>query len=372
MVTPSPICFFFGANTPKGFVGFHQTDLYDPRNGWAAFLIKSGAGTGKSTFMHRVLEELNAMGLSVETIVCSSDPSSLDAVVCEDIRLCVVDATSPHILEPVAYGECEQLVPFGCCLRTEDALAQAGAWFEAADACKASHARCCRFLSAAAVLLDNNRRLQENVLFFDKLTAAALRLAQKEFGDAADRKGHITHRFLSAITPDGHVFLKDTPTALCPKLYAVLDEHGAVSSALIGTLCEHAVSAGHDVILCPCPLNEKKWEHLLIPSLGIGFLTSNTHHPIDYPVFRRIHAARFIDSNALKTKKQQLSFNRRAAADLIAEAVSASCDAKAHHDRMEQLHSTVMDWETYQVIAEDSLDILRHLAKQRIDAAGKI
>jgi len=372
MNTPSPVCFFFGANTPKGFSGFHQTDLYDPRDGWVAFLIKSGAGTGKSTFMHRVLDELTAMELSVESVVCSSDPHSLDAVICHDMKLCVIDATSPHIIEPVAYGECEQLVPFGCCLRADGALAQADAWFEAADACKASHARCCRFLSAAAVLLDNNRRLQESTVLSDKLDTAAARLAAKEFGGAGGRKGRITRRFLSAVTPDGHVFLKDTPTALCPRIYAFLDEHGAVASSMISRLCERAVAAGHDGILCPCPLSEEKGEHLLIPSLGVGFLTSNSHHRIDYPVFRRIHATRFTDSVSLKAKKQQLSFNRRAADELIGEAVAAMRDAKAHHDRMEQLHSAVMDWESYRVIAEDTLDTIRHIVKQRIDAAKKV
>jgi len=58
--------------------------------------------------------------------------------------------------------------------------------------------------------------------------------------------------------------------------------------------------------------------------------------------------------------------------ELIGEAVAAMRDAKAHHDRMEQLHSAVMDWESYRVIAEDTLDTIRHIVKQRIDAAKKV
>lgn len=371
MTTPSSVCFFFGANTPKGFIGFHKTDLYDPRDGWVSFLIKSGAGTGKSTFMNRVLQELTAMGVQPECVLCSSDPSSLDAVVCRELKLCVADATAPHVIEPTAYGECEQLVPFGCCLKPA-ALSQADEWFEAADACQQGHARCCRFLQAAAVLLDNNRRLQEHVLLDDKLSAAVKRLASKELPAASHQKGRITRRFLSAVTPDGLVFLKDTPTALCPRLYALLDEHGAVASALIKDLCDRAVSAGCDVILCPCPLLENVYEHLLIPSLGVGFLTSNSRHTVDYPVFRRIHASRFTDTDALKEKRQQLSFNRHAAKDLLTAAVRAAADAKHHHDRMEQLHRAVMDWDTYRVIADETLDTVCRIAKSRIDEAVNI
>ena len=372
MTTPSPVCFFFGANTPKGFVGFHRTDLYDPRDGWVSFLIKSGAGTGKSTFMNCVLQKLTALGYPPECVLCSSDPSSLDAVVCRELKLCVADATAPHVIEPTAYGECEQLIPFGCCLKPDEALSQADAWFEAADACQQGHVRCCRFLQAASVLLENNRRLQEHALRGDKLSAAVKRLASKEFPAVSQTKGRITRRFLSAVTPNGHVFLKDTPTALCPRLYVLLDEYGAVASALINQLCDAAVSAGHDVTLCPCPLLDNAYEHLLIPSLGVGFLTSNSYHTVDYPVFRRIHASRFTDTDRLREKKQQLSFNRRAADDLVSAAVRAAADAKHSHDRMEQLHSAVMDWETYRVIADDALDTVCRIAKSRIDATMNI
>ena len=42
--TKTPIRFFMGANTPGGFVGYLD-DLYDPADGWRAYLIKSGPGT---------------------------------------------------------------------------------------------------------------------------------------------------------------------------------------------------------------------------------------------------------------------------------------------------------------------------------------
>ncbi len=362
-----PVCFFFGANTPKGFVGFHKTDLYDPRDGWAAFLIKSGAGTGKSSFMRRVYDELQTLGTEAHAIVCSSDPHSLDAVVFPQIKLCVVDATAPHIIEPTAYGECEQLVPFSCAMKAEEALDGAKEWFDVSDSCAAAHARCCRFLAAAAVLLENNRRLQETARLDNKLIAAAERLALRECGGKTTTTGNITRRLLSAVTPEGYLFMKDTPTALCPRLFVIEDEYGAVSSLFLNVLCARATEAGHDVIACVDPLMQDEClEHLLIPSLGVGFITANSRHPIDYPVFRRIHATRFINSDTLKAKKQQLIFNRRAAAELISEAVVASNDAKSHHDRMEAIHSKVMDWITYDTIAEQTLDTIRQIASARM------
>lgn len=368
MTSSYPVRFFFGANTPSGFYGYHKTDLYDPRDGWIAFLIKSGAGTGKATFMREMQTIFSDMGVTDEVMLCSSDPDSLDAVVWPSLKMCIIDATAPHIIEPVAYGECEQLIPFGCCLDARKAAAQSDKWFEAADACAAAHARCCRFLAAAKSLLENNRLIAENALIDGKIGKTAATLSKREFvgvnGNARE-----TRRFLSAFTPKGHVFFKETAAALCPKLYVIEDEHGAAAPKLLGILRDNALSAGADIITCACPLDAKnKTEHLLIPSLGVGFLTSNSHHKVDFPVFRRIHASRFTDAASLATRKQQLSFNRRAAAELLKEAARCSADAKAHHDVMEALHAKAMNWDKWQTLADEAKETMITLALARLSS----
>ncbi len=360
-----PVRFFFGANTPQGFYGFHETDLYDPRDGWIAFLIKSGAGTGKATFMRRLWERAVEKGITGETVYCSSDPDSLDAIRFPAQKLCVVDATAPHILEPTAYGECEQLVPFGCCLpltlteNTED-------WFKEAEACAAGHARCCRLMGAAAGLLENNRRLQDSALRHDKIDATARRLAEKELGTKRNTRGQEMRRFLSAITPQGHRFFAETACALCPTIYVLEDEYGAAASALLTTLKEELLRRGHDLIACPCPLSpQTKLDHLLIPTEGVAFLTSNSHHRVTFPVYRRIHAARFMEDGTLPARKQQLRFNRRAAAELLREAAAHAAEAKRHHDRMEERHVTHMDWERWAAIADHTERVFLSLLETR-------
>lgn len=361
MMTTSTVRFFFGANTPSGFFGYHLTDLYDPRDGWVAFLIKSGAGTGKATFMRDIYDALTAKGLEGETIFCSSDPASLDAIVFRDIKLCVMDATSPHIVEPYAYGECEQLVPFGCCLRADKATVSTADWFEAADACAACHARCCRFLAAAHSLLNDARKLAQSGVNYDKVTASARRLAKRECGAAGVSRGKETRRLLSAVTPAGHVVFADTAAALCPRLYVLEDEYGAVANAYMQAVRETALAAGLEVISCACPLSpHEKCEHLLIPSIGVGFLTANRFHKMEIPVYRRVHASRFMDPAVLRAHRGQLRFDLKIAEELVDSAVQASAEAKGHHDRMEKRHLEAMDWELWQAIAEKAkADILR-------------
>ena len=354
MHTTEPIRFFFGANTPQGFYGFHETDLYDARDGWIAFLIKSGAGTGKSTFMRRLWNTAYNKGIVGEAICCSSDPASLDAIRFPAQKVCVIDATAPHILEPVAYGECEQLVPFGCCLKSS-LCEDTASWFEEADACAAGHARCCRLMGATAGLLENNRRLQDTALRHDKIATTARRLAEKEFGVARRHGGHELRRFLSAVTPQGHLFLADTVTALCPKLYILEDEYGAAASRFLTVLREELLTRGKALITCPCPLDpHRKLDHLLVPSEGVAFITANSYHKLSGPVYRRIHAARFTEGGSLPASKQQLRFNRRAASELLREAAAHAADAKTHHDRMEARHTAHMDWELWKQLAADA------------------
>ena len=144
-----------------------------------------------------------------------------------------------------------------------------------------------------------------------------------------------------------------TLQALCPRIYSIEDEHGAASRLLLAELRRRALEAGLDVISCSCPLfPAEKLEHLLIPSIGVGFTTSNPWHKADFPVFRRIHAARFTDTEGLRSRRQLLSFNRRAAKELLSEAVSIAGEAKAAHDAMEAFNIAAMDWEGATILTE--------------------
>ncbi|MBP5618182.1 MAG: hypothetical protein J6X61_03420, partial [Clostridia bacterium] len=84
--------FFAGAMIPDGYLS-HLGELYDPAGGWIAYLIKGGAGMGKSTLMKRVLAALTATGEPAWRIPCPSDPDSLDGVIFPGRRVCLLDAT---------------------------------------------------------------------------------------------------------------------------------------------------------------------------------------------------------------------------------------------------------------------------------------
>src|SRR5690606_31689042 len=67
--------------------------------------IKGRAGTGKSTFMRRVVAACEAYGFDLELYHCSFDPGSLDMLLVRELDFCIFDSTEPHEFFPTREGE---------------------------------------------------------------------------------------------------------------------------------------------------------------------------------------------------------------------------------------------------------------------------
>ncbi len=82
--------YFMGISTAKGY----DTEFYIEHESFYGYYIKGGPGTGKSTLMKKLSDAFPDENKSF--YYCSSDPKSLDAVVFEDKKFFIADATSPH------------------------------------------------------------------------------------------------------------------------------------------------------------------------------------------------------------------------------------------------------------------------------------
>lgn len=343
--------YFLGANTSAGFVGYAE-ETYDADDGWRMYLIKSGPGTGKSSLMRKLYRRMSALGVEGEVFSCSSDPTSLDGVRFPSLKMGILDATAPHVVEPKFWGAVEQLVPLSVCADEETLFADRETIVSLTRQNTALHARVRQYIQAASAMLKENRRLAEAAVDVDKVRRLAARIARQEFG-TEDGDGRATHRFLSAVTPQGVLTLYGTLQAVCPRIYSVEDEDGAASRLFLEELLRHALATGTDAVVCPCPLSPYDGaEHLLFPSVGVGFTTSNERHKVDFPVYRRLHATRFTDTEALRPRRQRMSFNRRAARELLAQARATAAEAKAVHDKMEAYSIAAMDWARAEAMGE--------------------
>lgn len=352
--------FFLGANSPIGFTSYYA-ELNDPSRTKHCYVIKGCPGSGKSTMMKQIAAEMEKGEGLIETIHCSSDPDSLDAVILHDKSAIIADGTLPHAIEPQLPVAYEQVISLFACFDSQKMTGLREDAIETDKKIKACHRRCCNYLAGAAMLLEDNRRIALECTDIGKIQKLAQKLALKEFkkkgGAGLERK-----RLLSAVTPKGILTFGGTVTALCEKVYLIKDAYGASAGILLQALKAAALAHGYEVFGCYCPLDQQnKLEHLLIPELSLGFVTENSFTELAAEPYRVIHFSRFTDKAKLKLKKQRLSFNRRAAKEILSEAVKTLETAKAHHDTLEDLYRQGLDFAQITQIQVQTLEKFRAL-----------
>ncbi|MGN0464016.1 MAG: hypothetical protein ACI4GA_04905 [Acutalibacteraceae bacterium] len=351
------INYFLGANSPKGFVSFFD-ELYLTDGDWRCFVLKGGPGTGKSTLMKGVAKEIERRGYEVELIPCSSDPDSLDAVTCEELKVSIADGTSPHVIEPLFPGAVESIVNLGEARNDEKLHGESDRIISLTRANSACHARCIRFLKAAGLLVSDSRRLCESAVLEEKASLYVKRFIKRSGRLSAGRQGREKKVFLSAVTPKGIVFFRNTVRRFADQIIEIEDPVGLVSSIIVENLRITALKNGLDVITGYCPLDPTgRPEHIIIPEYSVAFIRKHAYYG-DIKPTRTIHAKRFTDIEAAGRQKQKLNFNRKAADEMINEAVLSLKKAKEIHDELEEIYISSMDF--------DKLDEIRRQTVSRI------
>lgn len=353
----SKATFFLGANTPAGFYSLYDQML--PRGeARRVFLLKGGPGCGKSSLMKRVGAALEEAGEPTEYIRCSGDPDSLDAVIFPRLGAAVVDATAPHVIEPQLPGVVESYVNLG---RFYDHAALAGQREEIAGATagyKDHYKRAYRCLTAAAQLAEDNRSLLLSPALKAKALKRARGILSREVKRTGRQQGTVKQRFLGAVSCQGQLCLFETVDALCRKVYELRDTYG-LAGEMLSSLATGCMAAGYDVILCPCPLFPDRAEHLLVPELGLGFVTSTPSLPYPGKPYRRVRVDAMADVEQLRRYKARLKFARRVESALLDEGMEALGQAKEEHDALEKLYNPHVDFEgVYQEAEQIAKELL--------------
>ena len=352
--------YFLGANSDHGFYSLFE-QVYDPADGWRVILLKGGPGSGKSTLMKRCAQAMTDVGLSPELCYCSSDPRSLDAVILPKQKVYIADGTAPHKMEPRLPGACESLFDPGVCWDTEKLYSRREAILRLNSRIARQHRRSQRFVAAAGSLLAENRRLEEECLRSDALRAYAQRLGKRLFPKRLLHTGSETRRFLSGITPSGIISFDDTLSALAKQIIYIDDESGAAATILLEELRQSALHFGHSIIVCPCPLSpNEKLDALILPELSLAFLVSNSFHRPSITADRMIHIRRFLDLHRYSENHARIRFDRRAARELLAEAISALQNALSLHDELEEIYMAAMD---FTMMDQQTEDLIYQLKK---------
>ena len=355
--------YFLGANSPSGFFSLYS-ELISPRDARAIYLLKGGAGCGKSTLMRRVEQAAREAGLQTECILCSGDPDSLDAVLLPELGVALADATAPHVMEPKFPGVVERYVNLGDCY---DCAALQGVRNEIIGCMTdypACYARAYRCLEAASELSEDVRTSLLTPQVSQRLSRRARGILRRELkGRSGSEKGRVKQRFLSAITHKGPICLFETVQLLCPRV-CVLEDTCSLGHDLLLEVLTGATQSGYDVVACPDPMAPERLAHLLIPEAGLAFVTSTPTLPYPGQSVRRVRLDNIIDASPMHTGRPRLRFALKVSSALREEAVASLAQAKALHDDLERLYNPHVDFARIHRMAEDIINEILSISER--------
>lgn len=341
--------FFAAANSSEGFYSLFS-ELYGLDDLPHVKLIWGGPGTGKSTFCKTVAARLGEHGLDCELIHCSSDPDSLDGLICPQKNAIVLDATPPHMVKPKAAGVIENLIDIGQYWDKEKLRTDAGAVTKLFREISAEYIMVYRDVASAGDFAVVKQKYGIKMLDIKKTRKFAVRFCNK-FIPEAGGQGKRNDRFLSGVTPGGMMFYADTVTALCDKLFLIEDDAGTAAEVLIGLVGDRALENGHDCYYCRCPMRPEHTEHLLIPDLGIALLTKNAFHGKTLEG-KEIEAEKFYMRPIYRDFGTVFSIYD----GTIQKRLDCACmrleKIKKRHDELEAFYKAAMDYSGIEVLAE--------------------
>src|SRR5690625_3665568 len=355
---------FPGGNTSQGFVSYYEY-IVPPDTGYT-FVLKGGPGTGKSTFMRRIAEEMLALAVDTEYHHCSADPPSVDAVAFPASCVAVVDGTAPHVVEPDHYEVSGEIVDLGAFCDAIPIRRHRSRIEALRHDARQAFARAYRYLAAAGHVRDDWAAVHKARRDEAKLRRRRQRLLQTVFDQAApplpedpaasaQRSGSLWPKgcrrrlFAASITPEGWRHHVDSVIPPGFRTVVVHGEPGTGREELLRSVAEEAVLRGLTVEEYRCPFDPRVIDHVVLPDVGaavISYVSPRAYMP---PAPQLIID---VDGGGDHPGGDETSWDAPALAvarqtfwQLIGRAVDALKDARSAHMALEACYKPYVDFD---------------------------
>ena len=334
--------YFLSTYTPAGWNSLGPTLRQEHLQSDACLLL-SGPGCGGSQLLRTAAETAAGQGLRTEAFLSCVAPFSPEAVVFPQRHILAAVAAPFGGSVPLVPGYRESYVDLTTCY-DRTALKEMSVQL---DLCRQEELqyeqRAVHCLSAAEQLTQDIHTTLFTDALRKKLAKRALGILSREC-PRTGQEGHTRYRYLSAYTANGHLALFDTVSALCPRVYELVDRF-YLSHNLLSVLLSGAVAAGYDVIACLSPLCQNQVEHLLIPALSLAFITSTPDLPWPEVPQRRIHLDAMLEEELLHQQRGRLRLLQKIITTLEQEASNALSQSAQLYQMREELCSACTDGE---------------------------
>ena len=341
--------YFLGANSPRGFYSLYD-GFIDPKRDELR-IIKSGPGSGKSTFMRIIAEKAEKKGLETELIRCSGDPGSLDGVYIPELHIAYTDGTSPHVQEPVYHGIGGRYVDLSDFYDSEGLRRERDAIIRLTAAYKAKYSRAYKLIESAKCA----HEALSPVLTDDEKRAGLRRLdgiLTREIPESG-KGGSVKRRFLGAISCEGFVELYDTVKTLCDRVY-LFDNDLSMGFDAAERCAERAESAGWDTVRLMSWFSPERCAGVIVPELRVAFIARDRRVPYPCAVCRTLR----LDAAASSMARAEQRAADKLTDAVLDRAVIALREAKSLHDKLEEHYNPYVDFDGVRSLAMRECDAI--------------
>jgi len=352
--------YFPGGNTPKGFFSYYDHILSQEKAA-KIYCMKGGPGTGKSTFMRKIGEEMLEEGYDVDLLLCSSDPDSLDGIVIKDKNVAMIDGTAPHIVDPKNPGAVDMIIDLGEFWNEKGLREKKEDILLTNDNIKRCFSEAYKYIRAAAEIYQSLEEIYSMASKKEEMYKNTAGLVYRELShkELSTVKGREKRFFAGAITPKG---IKNTAGSLIEgyrNVYILKTPVGMSGNIILEGFKENVLMRGFDTEVYYCPMSpDKKIEHVIVPELSTAIVTSNEYHEIPAVAASVIDMRLYVRYDLLEKHKPVIAKGLEKMRELLDMAVNCLKDAKASHDVLEEMYIPNMYFDK---IEEKRLDIMEEI-----------
>ncbi len=357
----NPVYFYVNCMGPEGIFSVCQKSAQDTNN-TRTYLVRGGVSES-SKFIENVCSSLEKEGLFSQRFLNFYGKDSIDGVYFPDVDVYIFDANVEDVSSELP--DCRQYtVDLGVAANKKELFLNKALINEALEAEKKYREKAVKFLSTVKAVGEDTMKFAGDAVNTDKVERFVSRFVKREFGEISSFSGREYFRILTAVTPEGVVMPDETLVRMCPKLYCIDDKTGFVSGLLVSQIRESALLCGFDVVSLVSPFKKGiSPEHIIVPELGLGVITSNEWHRYSGDCFKRVSSTRFLDSEKMKKHKTRIKFNLTAEKELLNQAFYLLSRAKESREEYFEIYSRSMDKEKIQSLEQETVkEILSYIS----------
>lgn len=350
--------YFVCANSAKGFQNFFPCNLKGLNK---IYILKGGPGTGKSSLMKKIGATLEEKGLDVEYIHCSSDPDSLDGLICRTISVGIVDGTSPHVVEPTAPGAIEEYINLGTSWNIDELSKHKKEILYLQEEISACYPKAYDKFAEALHIHDDWEKIYIDQMNFKKANTLTQDVITEILGTTQlSKPSKVYHRFFGGSTPKGAVDFVQSLIEPIQVRYFIKGRPGSGKSTLLKKLLATAQLRGLDVEVYHCGFDPDSLDMLILPELSICIFDSTAPHEY-FPNRENDHTIdmykQLITPDTDLTYEKELTHIAKQYKICVKEGISHLTYAKILHDDLEKYYVAATDFKIID-------DIYSHLLEQ--------